>query len=303
MNIQQMRYVHAIADYGSFREAAKKLYVSQPSLSQAIKELESELDVQLFERTSQGTRLTSEGSDFLQHAHQILSQVDLLENRFFLKEDQSQNFSLASQHYDFISVIVSQLMKEFPDCTSFRLFENTTLNVIKDVEQYRSEFGILYLNQQNQAGLTRLLEGAQLEYQDLGAFHPHVFVRKDHPLAKKTQISLNDLTPYSQVRFLQEEHRYSFFSEDLIDFPETNQVLHVSDRGTMIGILQRTNSYGTGSGIVDNPHQQGLALIPLTQQKGGQIILIKKKDRRLSRIGNAFLKKLIQYLGAFNHSL
>ncbi|MGM7313951.1 LysR family transcriptional regulator [Enterococcus casseliflavus] len=299
MNIQQMRIVQAIADHGSFREAAKRLYLSQPSLSQAVKELETELEVQLFERTNQGARLTAEGSEFLDHAQPILSQVAQLQTRFSSKQAASQTFAIASQHYDFTAGIFSELLQEFPDCRQFRLLETTTLKVITDVQQYRSEFGVLYLNEQNQAGLERLLQGAQLSFEALGRFRPHVFLRGAHPLTEKTRLSLKDLAPYPQVRFLQEDERYSFFSEDLIDFAQSPQVVHVSDRGTMVQLLQQTDLYGTGSGIVAQPERQGLAFLPLIDASEGEIILIKKNARPLSMIGERFLTKLRQHLAAF----
>lgn len=300
MNIQQMRVVQSIADHGSFREAAKRLYLSQPSLSQSIKELELELGVQLFERTNQGARLTAEGSEFLDYAQPILSQVELLETRFSHKEAHNQAFSVASQHYDFTAVIVSELLAEFPECRQFRLFETTTLKVITDVEQHRSEFGILYLNDENRAGMIRLLQGAQLTFEHIGTFRPHVFVRLGHPLAKRQTVTLADLQGFSQARFLQEDSRFSFFSEDLVDFAQSEQVVHVSDRGTVIGLLQQTDLYGTGSGIVKDPEKQGLLFLPLVDEAEGEIILIKKRDRHISPIGEAFLLKLRQHIATFN---
>ncbi len=228
-----------------------------------------------------------------------MSQVAQLQTRFSSKQAASQTFAIASQHYDFTAGIFSELLQEFPKCRQFRLLETTTLKVITDVQQYRSEFGVLYLNEQNQAGLERLLQGAQLSFEALGRFRPHVFLRATHPLTEKTRLSLKDLAPYPQVRFLQEDERYSFFSEDLIDFAQSPQVVHVSDRGTMVQLLQQTDLYGTGSGIVAQPERQGLAFLPLIDASEGEIILIKKNDRPLSVIGERFLTKLRKHLAAF----
>ncbi|HPI99902.1 MAG TPA: LysR family transcriptional regulator [Enterococcus sp.] len=295
MNIQQMRYVAAIANNGSFREAAKKLYISQPSLSHAIKELEKELDVQLFERTRQGASLTSEGMDFFQYTQPILAQVELLENRYLANEENEKHFSISSQHYDFLSIMISQLIQDFPDYNDFRIFESTTLNVIKDVEQYRSEFGILLFNDSNQAGLSRLLENGELEYEILTTFQTHIFMREGHPLATKSVIELSDLHDYSQVRFTQETNNYTYFAEDLIDFPGITQVIHTSDRATLTGILQRTDAYGSGSGLVEDPRSQGIVLIPLANSPENKMVMIKKKSRRISGIGETFLTNLKKY--------
>ncbi|MGX7196415.1 LysR family transcriptional regulator [Enterococcus olivae] len=302
MNIQQMRYVAAIANNGSFREAAKKLYISQPSLSHAIKELEKELDVQLFERTRQGASLTSEGMDFFQYTQPILAQVELLENRYLANEQHEKHFSISSQHYDFLSIIMSQLIHEFQDYNDFRIFESTTLNVIKDVEQYRSEIGILLFNESNQAGLSRLLENGELEYEILTTFQTHIFMRRGHPLAKQSVIHLDDLHDYAQVRFTQETNNYTYFAEDLIDFPGISQVIHTSDRATLTGILQGTDAYGSGSGLVEDPKSQGIVLIPLADSPENKMVMIKKKKRKISGIGEVFLTKLRQYFEEFPQS-
>jgi Transcriptional regulator len=302
VNIQQMRYVAAIANNGSFREAAKKLYISQPSLSHAIKELEKELDVQLFERTRQGASLTSDGRDFFQYTQPILAQVELLENRYVANEQNEKHFSISSQHYDFLSIIMSQLIREFQDYTEFRIFESTTLNVIKDVEQYRSEIGILLFNESNQTGLSRLLENGELEYEVLTTFRTHIFIREQHPLAQKKEIHLADLHDYPQVRFTQETNNYTYFAEDLIDFPGISQVIHTSDRATLTGILTGTDAYGSGSGLVENPKNQGIVLIPLVDSPENKMVMIKKKKRRVSDIGEVFLNKLRQYFNEFEQT-
>lgn len=302
LNIQQMRYVAAIANNGSFREAAKKLYISQPSLSHAIKELEKELDVQLFERTRQGASLTSEGMDFFQYTQPILAQVELLENRYLANDSNEKHFSISSQHYDFLAIIMSQMIHDFPEYEDFRIFESTTLNVIKDVEQYRSEIGILLFNESNQAGLSRLLENGELEYEELTTFRTHIFMGVQHPLATKKEIHLDDLHDFAQVRFTQETNNYTYFAEDLIDFPGISQVIHTSDRATLTGILQRTNAYGSGSGLVENPQNQGIVLIPLVDSPENMMVMIKKKKRKISAIGTAFLTNLKQYLDEFSQS-
>lgn len=295
-----MRYVTAIANNGSFREAAKKLYVSQPSLSHAIKELEQELDVKLFERTNQGAVLTAEGTDFFQYAQQILAQVELLENRYATKNDQTKHFSISSQHYDFLSIILSEMIQKYPECEAFRIFESTTLSVIKDVEQYRSELGILYLNASNKVALERMFAASELEYEVLHEFRTHIFLGENHPLAKQTEIQLADLAPYPQIRFSQESDYYTYFSEDLLDFPDVPQVIHASDRATLTAILQRSNAYGSGSGLVEDGKSQGILLIPLANAPLSQLIVIKKVNRKFSDMAEYFVAHLRQYLVDFN---
>lgn len=295
MNIQQMRYVAAIANNGSFREAARKLYVSQPSLSHAIKELESELNIQLFERTNQGAVLTAQGIEFLRSTQPILAQVELVENRYLSEGQQEKQFSIASQHYDFLSVIFSHIMEEYPHYTNLRIFESTTLNIIKDVEQYRSELGILVWNETNQAGLGRLLEAAAMEYEELLSFETQIFLGEHHPLAQKNQITLEDLVDYPQVRFTQETNNYTYYAEDLVEFPGISQVVYTSDRATLTGILQKTNAYASGSGLVENSAAQKIVFVPLKDAPKNHLIAIKKRERVLSTVGESVLKQLKNY--------
>ncbi|EOT45799.1 MULTISPECIES: LysR family transcriptional regulator [Enterococcus] len=296
MNIQQMRYVVAIANNGSFREAAKKLYISQPSLSHAIKELENEIGVSLFERTNHGAFLTTTGKDFLQYAQQVLSQVNLLETRFLSPEKRAHHFSIASQHYDFLSHVVSRLIKEFPEYTNFRIYENTTMNIIQEVEHFRSELGILYFNDRNRRALVRIIESGDLCYETLGTFQTHIFLSENHPLSQKKTLTVADLEPYPQVRFTQEENHYTYFSEDILDFFDANQVIHTTDRATLVGILNETQAYGSGSGLVKYPEHQRIVLIPLENEDQNELVLIKKKNHQFSELAQQFLTYLDEYL-------
>lgn len=299
MNIQQMRYVAAIANNGSFREAAKKLYISQPSLSHAIKELETEIGLILFERTNHGAVLTTDGKDFLQYSQQVLSQVSLLEHRFLSKEKRDHHFSISSQHYDFVSSVMSRLIKEFPEYTNFRIFENTTMNIIKDVEHFRSELGVLYFNDRNRRGLIRLLDGGELDYRVMCDFQTHIFLRADHPLSVKRSLTVADLEPYPQVRFTQEDSQYTFFSEDILDFFDAEQVIHTTDRSTLVGILHDTDAYGSGSCLVKHPERQGIKLVPLENEENNELVIIYKKDHTFSRLGQKFIEYLDEYLEAY----
>ncbi|MDR0921619.1 MAG: LysR family transcriptional regulator [Lactobacillales bacterium] len=296
MNIQQMKYVVAIANNGSFREAAKKLFIAQPSLSHAVKELEEELSTKLFERTNKGANLTSEGVEFVEYAQKILSQFELIENRYSNTETKNEHFSISSQHYDFLAIVISQLLVEEDDYKSFRIFESTTQKIIEDVANFRSEVGIIFLNDQNSAAITRILDKNNLEFESLVSFKTHIFLGSQHPLAEKEVVTETELRKYPQVRFTQEANNYSYFSEDLIDTIETDRVIHTSDRATLTGILQRTFAYGTGSGIVEDPSMQGIRLIPLAHSPINRITILHPKNKQLSLIAQNFIKILRDYL-------
>ncbi|MDR3157319.1 MAG: LysR family transcriptional regulator [Lactobacillales bacterium] len=255
MNIQQMKYAVAIANNGSFREAAKKLYIAQPSLSHAMKELEEELHTKLFIRTNRGANLTVEGMEFVMRAQKILTQFESLETRYLAVEQKDQHFSISSQHYNFLAPVMSQLLKEELNYQTFRIFESTTQKVIEDVSNFRSELGIIFLNARNQAAILRILEQKNLNYQTLLSFKTHIYVSHTHPLAKQKEVSEQELHSYVQVRFSQEANHYSYFAEDLIDSIAEDRIVHVNDRATLNGILQRTDAYSTGSGFVEQPEK------------------------------------------------
>lgn len=295
MNIQQFKYVVAVANNGSFREAAKKLYISQPSLSYAVKELEEELNIQLFQRTNKGTLLTEHGREFYNYAQKILREVELVEQRY-AGTKQEKVFSVASQHYDFLAPVVSELVLKYPDYRNFRVYESTTLNVIKDVSDYRSELGIIFLNDSNHIALSHFFVEEQLEVESITNFSTHIFVRQGHPLTKKTQVELQELLAYPQVRFTQEANNYTYFAEDLIDIPDMEQtVISTSDRAMMTGILKNTDAYGSGSGLLEDPASQGLALVPLANAPLSRIVAVKKNSTPLSLMSREFLQLLKTY--------
>ncbi|MCB5955892.1 LysR family transcriptional regulator [Enterococcus sp. CWB-B31] len=292
MNIKQMKYVVAVADNGSFREAAKKLFITQPSLSNGIKELEDELGVNLFTRTNKGALLTEEGIAFLESAEKILTQLSLLENRYQHQQKETR-FSISSQHYDFLGGIMAKTVQKFGNqYKEFRLFETTTLKVIEDVKSYHSELGILYLNSSNRSGIKRHLSGTNLIYDVVGCFDTHIFLGNHHPLAHKKELTLEQLVHYPQVRFIQEGSEFSYLSEDLVEENEQDTVISVNDRGTLMNILAETNSYASGSGILTGFTKKEIKLIPLVQEEENKICIIYQKNQQKSAILTYFINEL-----------
>lgn len=292
MNIQQMKYVVAIANSGSFREAAKKLFITQPSLSNGIRELEEKLGVTLFIRTNKGASLTKDGLEFLEYAEKILTQIALIESRY-QENTASERFSISSQHYDFLGEVMAKVIKEFKNqYKNFRVFETTTLKVIEDVKSFHSELGIIYLNEQNQSGILRYLEQANLNYEIIGYFETHIFLGKTHPLAKKTAISLEELCCYPQVRFAQEGSNFAYFSEDLIENQEQETVIYTNDRGTLMNLLVETDAYASGSGLVTGFTKKEICLVPLINSTKNKICILTQKNRSMTKIGNYFIGEL-----------
>lgn len=296
MSIQQMRYILAVADNGSFHAAAKKLYVSQPSLSHSIKELERDLGTILFTRTRQGAVLTAAGALFVQRARKILSQIDDLNHYFAPQPFGTEYFSIAGQHYDFMSDVVCRAMACFPDCQYLRIFEGTTLQVIEDLKLAKSEIGFIFTNQNNAALINSMLVEGNLAATDLGPFTTHIFLRTKHPLAVKKTLTKADLIPYPQVRFTQDA-AYAELAEDPLVAPSTGQVIATSDRATMIKVITQTNAYSSGTGILSDPEQQGLVTRVLAGEPENRMLLLKHNDHELSPLADCVIAAVKSYLG------
>lgn len=292
MNIQQLRYVVAVANSGSFREAARKLFITQPSLSNSIKELENEIKISIFTRTNRGAYLTEDGKEFLMGAEKLIEQMENFENRYQSKEI-SDTFSIASQHYDFLGPVIAKLINDSENgIKTFRIYETTTGNVIEDVRNFHSEFGIIYLNDSNRSSIKRYLEQADLDYFSIGHFQTHIFLGKQHPLAGNEEIHEADLKGYPQVRFTQDGSNFAYFSEDLIEIPEQEKVIYTSDRGTLVNILTETNAYASGSGVVIGSVRDKITLIPFTDQPKNTFFIIHSRKRPLSKRALALIEDL-----------
>ena len=182
MNIQQLRYVVAIANSGTFREAAEKMYVSQPSLSISVRDLEKELGFKIFRRTSSGTFLTRRGMEFYERAQELVKGFDIFQNQYANPEEEKDEFSIASQHYDFLPPLITEFSKLYPAYKNFRIFESTTVQILDEIAQGHSEIGIIYLNNQNTKGIMQKIDKLGLEVIELIPFQTHIYLREDHPL-------------------------------------------------------------------------------------------------------------------------
>ncbi|KAA9299269.1 MULTISPECIES: LysR family transcriptional regulator [Aerococcus] len=293
MNFHKLKYVVVAADSGSFREAARRLYMAQSSLSTAIKELEEEYQIQIFERTKRGIYITPEGSEFLSYARDILSQVDVLEKRY-LEPSGKQIFSVSGQHYDFASEAFSQLIAEADTSqTDFRLLETSTKEVLHDVRSAYSELGILYMNSNNQKVIQQYLNRHELDFVELGEFSVHIFVGHKHPLADRDSVSLADLEPYPSLGFEQKESNTLQFSEEVIEGDNKDQQqIMVSDRGSSINVLVNTEAYLIGSGILSSPFKSMMRTIPVRDQEPNHIGYIHASYRKQSELAKRYIELL-----------
>ena len=194
MTLAQLRYTIAIAKAGSMNEAAKSLYISQPSLSTAIRELEAETGVEIFRRTNRGIAVTPAGEEFLGYARQVVEQYELMEAKYISKEQSRKKFSVSMQHYTFAVNAFVELVKQFGmDEYEFAVHETKTHQVIEDVRNFKSEIGILYVNEFNHNVLAKMFHEYGLEFHELLNCRIYVYMWKGHPLAKREKITLEEL--------------------------------------------------------------------------------------------------------------
>lgn len=295
MNIQQLRYVVAIANSGTFREAAEKMYVSQPSLSISVRDLEKELGFKIFRRTSSGTFLTRRGMEFYEKAQELVKGFDVFQNQYANPEEEKKEFSISSQHYDFLPPLITQFSVLYPENKDFRIFESTTVQILDEVAQGHSELGIIYLNKQNTKGIMQRVDKLGLEVVNLIPFQTHIYLRKGHPLAKKESLVMEDLAHLPTVRFTQEKDEYLYYSENFVDTSSSSQLFNVTDRATLNGILERTDAYATGSGFLDSQSVNGITVIPLIDDLNNKMVYVKREEVDLSPVAEKFVQVMEAY--------
>lgn len=287
MNFQQCRYVVTIAEAGSFNEAAKRLFVSQPNLSSSIHQLEEELGVQLFIRSNTGARLTDDGYDFIKYAKRIIGELDFLQHRY--QEDFKKSFVIASHHYDFLSQPLATISELFSqDYQEFQLIETTTKAVIDSVASFQSDLGIIYLDESNQSSLERRFKQEDLSFIPLGDFQTRIFLSKKHPLADREALSISDLQGYPQIRFSQDDSGMTF-DEDPLAIEDRQKVIYANDRGSLMNMLLATQAYASGLGIVTGFVKEHIKLVPLENSTIHTLGYVISNQKKASDIVEAFV--------------
>ncbi|HPE38585.1 MAG TPA: LysR family transcriptional regulator [Bacillota bacterium] len=299
MTLQQLKYVVTVAETGTITEAADRLYISQPSLTNAIHELEKEMNIQIFNRTNKGISLSKEGEDFLGYARQVLEQAAILEDKYKGGEGGKKQFCVSTQHYSFAVNAFVDLIKEYgQDEYDFSLRETQTYEIIEDVARMRSEIGILFLNDFNEAVIRKILKAHDLTFHELFIATPHVFISRNHPLASQKVITNEMLMPYPYLSFEQGEHNSFYFSEEIFSVSERKKNIRVRDRATLFNLLIGLNGYTVCSGIIDrNLNGEEIISVPLAEESNMRIGYIAHHKGMLSRLGTTYLETLQKYTG------
>jgi len=301
MTLQQLKYALMIAETGSMNKAAEQLYVSQPSLTASVQELEKETGILIFNRSGRGVTVTNDGAEFLQYASQVVGQFDTLTEKYNAKGNIKKKFGVSTQHYSFAVKAFVDMVKRFDTAKyEFAIRETKTAEVISDVASLRSEIGILYLNDFNRKAILKLLNASGLEFNSLTKCSPFVYLWKGHPLSKKEQITFDDLADYPCLSFEQGANSSFYYAEEILSTAEYPRTIKANDRATMLNLMIGLNGYTLCSGIICE-ELNGSDYIAVPFHSGDEdameigYITLKKTIR--SKAGSIYIEELKRYLG------
>ncbi len=300
MTIQQLRYVTKISECGSITEAARQLYIAQPSLSAAVKELEAELGIEIFRRSPKGIALSAEGAEFLSYARQILDQTQLLEERYKHKKPAKQLCRISTQHYAFaVNAFVDLITSLQADEYEFTLRETRTAEIIEDVANFQSELGILYLSTFNEKVLRNLFKEKSLLFTPLFEAEPHVFLSCSHPLAGRAELALSELEEYPCLVFEQGAYNSFYFSEEILSTEPHKKRIHVSDRATLFNLLLGLNGYTICTGVLNrNLNGDNIVSVRLKTEERMLVGYILNEKAPLAASAREYLSMLKRLIAA-----
>lgn len=304
MTLTQLNYFITIAEVKSINKAAEQLYVSQPSLTSAVRELEKELGITLFYRSGRGVTLTNDGSEFLLYARQLIGQYEAILEKYGKNGSLRKKFGVSTQHYSFAVKAFVDMAKEFDMSKyAFAIRETRTAEVIRDVSTMRSEIGILYLSDFNRKSLEKMMKSAGLEFHYLIECQAYVYLWKNHPLAGKDSISFQQLADYPCLSFEQGEDSSFYLAEEILSTNEYPRIIHANDRATMLNLMVGLNGYTLCSGIIcEELNGNEFAAVPFrgdeeNQNSRMEIGYIVRKNTILSKMGEIYVEALKRYLG------
>lgn len=297
MTLTQLRYAITVAASGSMNEAARSLFISQPSLSTAIRELEAEIGLELFRRTNRGISITPEGEEFLGYARQMVEQYELIESKYISKVPPKKRFSVSMQHYTFAVNAFVELVKQFGmDEYEFAVYETKTYDIIQDVKNFKSEIGILYVNDFNCQALTKLFHEYSLEFHALLECGVYVYMWKGHPLASREEISLEELDEYPCLAFNQGASNSFYFSEEVLSTYEYKRLIRANDRATFLNLMVGLNGYTLCCGIIcEKLNGTDYCAVKLKSDERMTIGYLVRKGIAISPLGQKYLEEISKY--------
>ena len=292
MTLAQAIYAVKIAESKSMNKAATELFVSQPALSGAIRELEEEIGCTIFIRCNRGISLTTEGEEFLSYARQMVEIHEMMEDRFTMRKENKKKFSVSMQHYSFAVDAFIELGKRFSmNEYELAVHETKTSEVLDNVKNHKSEIGILYINDFNEKALKKIFAESDLEFIPLFECGVCVYIAASHPLASKKEIAFEELSDYPCLSFEQGEKNSFYFAEEVLSTLNYRQIIKADDRATMLNLMTGMNGYTLCSGIIYGDLNEGnYVSIPLKSNDVMTIGYIKRKNMPLSRMGQEYIE-------------
>ncbi len=305
MNIQQLYYAVAIAEAGTFSRAAERLYIAQPSLTNAIKELEREVGIRIFYRNGKGAAPTPEGVEFLTYARTVCSQFDVLRDRYAGEGTSvKRKFGVSAQHYSFAVRAFVDLVKEYGAREyEFAFRETETRRVVDDVARMKSEVGILFLSDFNRTALTRIFRAEGILFHPLTACSASVYLWRGHPLAGEASISFDQLKGYPCLAFEQGEGESFYFAEEILSTRDYPQIIRAADRATMLNLMVGLLGFTLCSGITcDELNGTDFLTVPFRDDGENpnsvmEIGWISRDGAALTDIGEAYIARVKTVLG------
>ena len=297
MTLQQLKYVITVANTGTITEAANRLFISQPSLTNAIHELEKEMNIHIFNRTNKGITLSKEGEDFLGYARQVLEQAAILEDRYKRNGGGKKQFCVSTQHYSFAVNAFVEMVRQFGmEEYEFAVHETKTYDVIQDVKNFKSEIGILYVNEFNRKVLTKLFHECNLEFHELLKCSIYVYMWKGHPWANRKEIELEELNEYPCLSFEQGTYNSFYFAEEVLSTFEYKQLIKVDDRATILNFMVGLNGYTLCSGIIcEELNGEEYCAVKLKSDEVMTIGYLVRSGVAISPLGKKYLEEISKY--------
>lgn len=308
MTIQQLNYAITISEAGSISKAAERLFISQPSLTGTLQELEREVGFPIFNRGGRGVTLTSKGLIFVSHARSIVEQFEEFQDYLSDFSNWKRNFAVSTQHYSFAVKAFAELVNEMGTANyEFAIRETQTNDVITDVTDSRSEIGILYLSDVNRPAITKMIKSSGLEFQRLAVCKPYVYLWAGHPLARHEIIRFEELQDFPFLCFEQGEFAPFYLAEEILAADESARIIRVNDRGTMLNLMAGVGGYTLCAGLICGEYNgPGYRAIPLDEASLGdkgslemEIGYIKRENTVLSETGAIYIRKIREYLHTF----
>ncbi|HJB46286.1 MAG TPA: LysR family transcriptional regulator [Candidatus Mediterraneibacter surreyensis] len=303
MTLTQLNYIITIAETKSINKAAEKLYVSQPSLTSAVQELEKELGIMLFNRSGRGVTLTNDGAEFLLYARQLYGQYEVILEKYGENGSRKKKFGVSTQHYSFAVKAFVDMAKQFDMSKyEFAIRETKTAEVISDVSTMKSEIGVLYLSDFNRKSMEKLLRSAGLEFHHLIDCQAYVYLWKHHPLAKEESISFSQLSDYPCLAFEQGDNSSFYLAEEILSTNEYPRIIRANDRATMLNLMVGLNGYTLCSGIIcEELNGNEFAAVPFRDDAENHnsvmdIGYIMRKNTMPGKMGRMYIEALKKYL-------